>query len=137
MTAQAQAIGQTSGDPGTLPLEGRTVARHLIGWAVAWWFFAKVLPIFENVHLGLGFEMSTLGSILVGFSYYATLFGPWLVPVCLLMDCAISCAAHRTGGRPWQRRWTLAVEFFLFAAVVMAMLVFRSLMAIWVAGQPA
>lgn len=111
------------------------MTRHLIGWLVAWWFFAKVLPIFENVHLALGFVASSLGSFLAGISHFSTSGGIWLIPVCVAVDCALAFAAERKGGRHWQRRCTLAVEVCLFAAVVLAMLVFLPrLVVIWVAG---
>lgn len=111
------------------------MARHLIGWMVAWWFFAKVLPVFENVHLALGFAVSSLGSFLVGISHFSTSWGTWLIPVCVVVDCALAFVAERKGGRHWQGRCTLAVEVFLFAAVALAMLVFLPrLVVIWVGG---
>jgi len=135
MTATSQTIAQPSNNQfSSFPLESRTVARHAIGWTVAWWFFAKVLPILVTVCVGLGFSVSTLGAFLDGMSHYATVCGPWLVPVCLIVDCAVSLGVQRMSGRLWLRRWTLAVEVFLFAAVVLAMLVFfRPLLPIWVA----
>lgn len=136
MTATAQAITQPSNNHfNSFPLGRRTVARHVVGWTVAWWFFAKILPIFVNVGAGLGFPVSTLGLLLDGMSHYATVGGPWLIPVCLIVDWVVGFAAQRIGGRLWFGRWTLAVEVFLFAAVVLAMWVFfRPLLPIWVAG---
>jgi hypothetical protein len=136
MMVTSQSIGQPPNtNIGFLPRELRTLARHLIGWVVAWWFFAKILPIFETVHLALGFAVSSLGSFLVGISHFSTSAGMWLIPVCLVMDCVIALAAERKDGRHWQRRWTQAVEVFLLAVVVLAMLVFLApLLVIWIAG---
>ena len=136
MSAKSQTITNPSGNNiSAFPPESRTLARHLIGWVVAWWFFAKVLPIFENVHLGLGFAVSSLGALLVGISHYSTLCGLWLVPVCLVTDCAVIVALQRMGRKAWQRRWTLAVEVFLFVAVALAMLLLLwPIVAVWVAS---
>lgn len=140
LIACMNAISQTMAHPtgnnvSAFPPERRTIARHLIGWVVAWWFFAKVLPIFENVYLGLGFAVSSLGSLLVGLSHYSTLSGLWLVPLCLVTDCAVIVALQRMGRKSWQHRWTLAVEVFLFAGVALVMLVFLPpIVAMWVAS---
>ena len=135
MTAAPQTIAPLSNNPFTFPLEARTIGRHAAGWTVAWWFFAKILPVFITVGAGLGFSVSTLGTILDGMSHYSIICGPWMVPACLIGDCAVSLAAQHMGGRLWLRRWTLAVEICLFAAVVLAMLVFfRPLLPIWIAG---
>src|SRR5690349_21946021 len=114
------AISQTmehswNNNVSAFPPESRTIARHLIGWVVAWWFFAKILPIFENVHEGLGFAMSNLGSLLVGISHYSTLCGLRLVPACLVADCAVIFTLQRMGPKLWQKCWTLSVEVLLFA----------------------
>jgi type II secretory pathway component PulF len=137
MTATSQSIGQPSNSNfDFLPQEFRTLTRRLVGWIVAWWFFAKILPIFETVHLALGLAVSSLGSCLVAISDFSTSAGKWLIPVCLVVDCAIALAAEGKDSRHWQRRWTRAVEVFLFATVVLAMLVFLTpLLVIWITAR--
>src|SRR5262245_59558534 len=95
MTAASATIVQRSGNYSNFfPMENRNLFRHAIAWTVAWWFFAKIIPIFVDVFLALGWGVSTLGAILDGMSHYATVCGPWLVPICLIMDCAMSVVAH-------------------------------------------
>jgi len=137
MTVTSQSIAQPwNKGIGACPREFRTLGRRLIGWVVAWWFFAKIVPIFESVHLALGCMVSSLGSFLIGISHFSTAAGIWLIPVCLVADCAIALAAERNDGRQWQRRWAQAVEISLFTGVVLAMLVFLSpLLVIWITAR--
>ena len=101
-----------------------SLLRHSLQILVAWWFLAKVVPVFYEVQLALGFPVQWHVATVMAISHVASIGAPGLLPVLLIGNFAVCFATLNAGDLHRHRQWTLLIEASGFALVTLALLAF-------------
>ena len=101
-----------------------SLLRHSVQILVAWWFLAKIAPVFYEVQLGLGFPVRWHVASLMAICNIASIGAPLLIPLLLLGNFAVCFATIQAGDRRRHRQWNRLIEVSLFALVTFSLLAF-------------